>query len=153
MLFTNLFTALSAFTLATSVYGSPLSVNLKDILKEIIETPQTLGGSTFKISQILNKGYTASGPAALARAYAKFNATMSSDLSGAVSALATGGVTAASGGESSPQDLNARNSTNNASDTVSASPLDFDIEYLSPVQIGTPPQTLNIDFDTGSSDL
>lgn len=37
--------------------------------------------------------------------------------------------------------------------SVTNTPVDYDTEYLANIQIGTPAQTLPMDFDTGSSDL
>ncbi|KAK8102162.1 Endothiapepsin [Apiospora sp. TS-2023a] len=48
--------------------------------------------------------------------------------------------------------LGKRNGTNSHG-SAEAVPEKDDIQYLTPVQIGTPPQTLNLDFDSGSSDL
>jgi hypothetical protein len=78
----------------------------------------------FSVTQKLNTKFTRNGPAAYAKAFKKFNKPMPHDL-----AVATGndGSVAATPGDS------------------------FDSQYLCPVDIDG--QTLNLDFDTGSSDL
>jgi len=40
-----------------------------------------------------------------------------------------------------------------ATGTIAATAQPYDSEYLCLVQVGTPAQTLNLQFDTGSSDL
>lgn len=71
------------------------------------------------------------GPRAMARALRKYNIPVPSNILVAMATALNGSATG----------------------QVSATPEQYDAEYLSPVQIGTPPQTLMLDFDTGSSDL
>ena len=83
--------------------------------------------STFSVPQVVNRpGFKTSGPAAMAKTYAKFNKEMP-PIVAAAAATADG--------------------------TVEADPTQYDSEYLEQVTIGTPGVTLNLDFDTGSSDL
>ncbi|KAI9721283.1 MAG: hypothetical protein M1812_002445 [Candelaria pacifica] len=80
----------------------------------------------FTVFQELNRLFVKHGPTAIATAYRKYNKPLPQDV--AVAAAQT------------PDD-----------GTVTASPEQFDVEYLCPVNIGG--QTLNLNFDTGSSDL
>lgn len=80
--------------------------------------------SAFTVHQTVPKPFIKSGPAAVAAVYAKYGATP-------------------------PQDVVDAAAANDG--TVTTTPEQYDSEYLTPVSIGG--QTLNLDFDTGSSDL
>ena len=87
-------------------------------------SPLDKRGVAFKLHQSIPKPFMLSGPSSVLSTYRKYKATPPSDV---VSAAA------------------------NNDGTVTASPETYDSEYLCPVSIGG--QTLNLDFDTGSSDL
>lgn len=91
------------------------------------------GSGNFSATQVRNTRFVrhGHGPIALAKAYNKYGVSLSDDLAAAVSKIVS------------------KRSTGSATTT----PEQYDVEYLTPVSIGTPAQVLNLDFDTGSSDL
>ncbi|KAK0618108.1 aspartic peptidase domain-containing protein [Bombardia bombarda] len=128
----------------------------------------TLGGSTFKISQVHNEKFSqvGKGPRALARVYHKYGLQLPPQLVAALEeilkelGLVGKHKPSKSGSGLFKNGTLFSNGTDGADDDddddqgeVKATPQLFDVEYLAPVQIGTPPQTLNLNFDTGSSDL
>jgi aspergillopepsin I len=88
--------------------------------------------TSFSLTAKHNGKFKHNGPAALAKAYRKYGKNVPEDVANAVHRL-----------------HHAKRTT--GSDTTV--PQQYDSEYLTAVQIGTPAQTLNLDFDTGSSDL
>lgn len=101
----------------------------------------TLNTDSGKVSvkQVRNPNYNFIGPLSVKKTYLKYGKPVPDWLEAAVANFTTGlGL-----------DLDKR-STGSATTT----PIDnLDDAYVTPVQIGTPAQTLNLDFDTGSSDL
>lgn len=81
-------------------------------------------GAAFRLDQTVRKPSILSGPAAMAKTYAKY-------------------------GKPVPEVIAAAAANNDG--TVTADPEEYDSEYLCPVSVGG--TTLNMDFDTGSSDL
>ncbi|ORY61643.1 eukaryotic aspartyl protease [Pseudomassariella vexata] len=86
----------------------------------------------FSVEQVRNPGYVRNGPAALAKAYLKYGQPLPEGLAATIANLTL---------------------SKRATGSATTTPEEYDIEYLTPVQIGTPAQTLNLDFDSGSSDL
>ncbi|KAF4446677.1 putative aspartic proteinase precursor [Fusarium austroafricanum] len=98
----------------------------------------TAQNKQFSVEQVKNPKFVKNGPLALAHVYAKYGVPLPKHLEKAVKAAK------ASSSHSKRQ---------NGSGSATTTPQDEDIEWLTPVQIGTPAQTFNLDFDTGSSDL
>ncbi|KAI0401476.1 secreted aspartic proteinase precursor [Xylaria palmicola] len=85
----------------------------------------------FTVNQTRNANFRRHGPAQVAKTYLKYGRPVPAEL-------------AASLGMSTSK---------RSSGSVVTNPEEFDSEWLTPVQIGTPAQTLQLDFDSGSSDL
>lgn len=89
------------------------------------------------------------GPKSVAKAYQKFGVPIPDDLAQCLKdILRAMGISPGAYGAAGYNDT-----ADSGKGEVSAVPEMFDVEYLVPVQIGTPPQTLNLNLDTGSSDL
>ncbi|KAI1110316.1 secreted aspartic proteinase precursor [Nemania sp. NC0429] len=91
---------------------------------------------SFSVPQVAHPNFKPHGPTQLAKALAKYGASLPDGLAHTVANF------------DASRRLAAR-----TSGSAMATPEQYDIQYLTPVQIGTPPQTLNLDFDSGSSDL
>ncbi|KAI0018711.1 endothiapepsin [Xylariomycetidae sp. FL0641] len=94
--------------------------------------PRTKVGS-FSAPQVRSNSFRPHGPAQMAKTYSKFGAKPPDGLAKIMADLSL--------------------FTKRDSGSAAAKPEQYDIQYLTPVQVGTPPQTLNLDFDSGSADL
>lgn len=92
---------------------------------------QNRPGTMIAVEQARNSNFVRNGPAALAKIYRKYGVPLPDGLAAAV----------------------ARNLEKRFTGSEMTTPEASDAAYLTPVSIGTPAQVLNLDFDTGSSDL
>ncbi|KAK3314468.1 aspartic peptidase domain-containing protein [Apodospora peruviana] len=97
------------------------------------------GSGRTSLKQVRNPNYRFNGALSVYKTYLKYGAPVPDHLVKAVNKIAL-------------ENGNPEIKRNTGS--AAAIPIDeFDVAYVTPVSIGTPPQTLNLDFDTGSSDL
>lgn len=115
----------------------PSSVFLTAALAGLaVASPLQPNARSFSVSQVAHPNFRPHGPTQLAKTLAKYGASLPDGLAHTVANY------------DASRRLAARNSG-----SVKTTPEQYDVQYLTPVQIGTPPQTLNLDFDSGSSDL
>jgi hypothetical protein len=145
---------LAALAFAASLVAAAPQAHSSDI------AARKVGGTRIKLPQVHNDNFQqhGKGPRALAKVYEKYHVELPGDLLAVLEQLAKD-LTVSPPVKRAPAFGSHRfgapfkNETDDDLGEVAAHPQLFDVEYLSPVQIGTPPQTLMLNFDTGSSDL
>lgn len=93
-----------------------------------------------------NSKFSRHGALAREKAYLKYGAELPEELTVAVSRVRQSFRAALA-----EFDINIKDKR--ATGSATTTPEAYDVEYLTPVQIGSPAQNLNLDIDTGSSDL
>ncbi|KAJ0107067.1 secreted aspartic proteinase precursor [Diaporthe amygdali] len=116
------------------------SAELASALPQPMDRVRSRGGQTLSVPVKRNTVSKRHPAVALAKVYAKYGKEMPTRLKTIVKAHRAGVGMAST-----------KRSTTEGS--VSTSPEQYDTEYLANIQVGTPAQTLPMDFDTGSSDL
>ncbi|KAF7558365.1 hypothetical protein G7046_g5807 [Stylonectria norvegica] len=123
-----------------------LSLIVFSLLALVSAAPSRIQKRSFKVERVPNSKFTGrNGPRALAKAYRKFGVALPQGL---VDVLESQKAAKAS---SLGRRVNGGNTSTGQTGSVKATPEANDVAFLSPVSIGG--QTLNLDFDTGSSDL
>lgn len=105
------------------------------------------------LKQVRNSKFTSGhrhGALALEKVYLKFNTQLPDDLTSTVSRIRANLVDSLA---SLGIDIDIKDKKARSTGSAVTTPEEYDVEYLTPVQIGSPAQTLNLDIDTGSSDL
>lgn len=119
--------------LAATVAQAGLAVALPPRIGTLVGNA---GPGKTSIKQVRNPNHKFNGALSVYKTYLKFGRTPPAHLAAAVA------------------NSTAPAHTRRATGSVAATPIDSsDAAYLCPVSIGTPAQVLNLDFDTGSSDL
>ncbi|KAK3372947.1 aspartic-type endopeptidase-like protein, partial [Lasiosphaeria ovina] len=120
--------------------GSALPPRIGTTVVDGENSPDASSGRV-TLHQVRNPSYRFNGALSVYKTYLKFGKTAPDYLVKAVAKI---------------QDSRLAEAVRRRGDTGSAAaiPIDeFDIAYVTPVTVGTPPQKLNLDIDTGSSDL
>ncbi|ROV94046.1 hypothetical protein VMCG_08252 [Cytospora schulzeri] len=132
--------------LAGSTLGSPFSPHVGTAASSKTN-PEVSTAGKVSLKQVRNPNYRFIGPLSVKKTYLKYGKPIPDWLESAVATYASSSSDdkAADGGDRVGKRTNG---------SATTTPIDnLDDAYVTPIQIGTPGQTLNLDIDTGSADL